>query len=58
MDAAGEGLLSYQWYRNGVMLEGARSEGLALGVMSEPGVSEYEVEVGNVAGSVRARVAR
>ena len=49
-DVLGDGVMSYQWYRNGVMLEGARSAGLALGLLSEIGVWDYEVEVANVEG--------
>ena len=56
-DAVGDGVMSYQWYRNGVVVTGATGATYTVSGLSSAKAGMYTVKVSNSAGSVTSEAA-
>jgi hypothetical protein len=55
--ATGPGTLSYQWYKNDILISGATNQGLIFNGLSEADVASYYCIVTNIYGSLQSSTA-
>lgn len=57
VEVSGDGPFSYQWYKNGVELEGENEASLTLNSISESDAGSYSVQISNTSGTVASESA-